>query len=134
MIQDLARRLRANIQTVMVGKDEVIDQALAAALCEGHILLEDVPGIGKTTLELATALAELRPVLWQDLDAITQAYLPVRYGEAPETAEIVNSALASWERVRRSGAAPLARRGELPVMRGVVWGEVWDPGSLRGDS
>lgn len=55
MIQDLARRLRANIQTVMVGKDDVIDQALAAVLCEGHVLLEDVPGIGKTTLARALA-------------------------------------------------------------------------------
>jgi MoxR-like ATPase len=55
MIRDLARRLRANIQTVMVGKDEVIDQALAAVLCEGHVLLEDVPGIGKTTLARALA-------------------------------------------------------------------------------
>lgn len=55
MIQDLARRLRANIQTVMVGKDEVIDQALAAVLCEGHVLMEDVPGIGKTTLARALA-------------------------------------------------------------------------------
>jgi MoxR-like ATPase len=55
MIQDLARRLRANIQTVMVGKDEVIDEALAAVLCEGHVLLEDVPGIGKTTLARALA-------------------------------------------------------------------------------
>jgi MoxR-like ATPase len=55
MIQDLARRLRANIQTVIVGKDEVIDQALAAVLCEGHVLMEDVPGIGKTTLARALA-------------------------------------------------------------------------------
>ncbi len=55
MIQDLARRLRANIQKVIVGKDEVIDQALAAVLCEGHVLLEDVPGIGKTTLARALA-------------------------------------------------------------------------------
>jgi MoxR-like ATPase len=55
MIRDLARRLRANIQTVMVGKDDVIDQTLAAVLCEGHVLLEDVPGIGKTTLARALA-------------------------------------------------------------------------------
>ncbi len=55
MVQDLARRLRANVQTVIVGKDEVIDLALAAVLCEGHILMEDVPGIGKTTLARALA-------------------------------------------------------------------------------
>jgi hydroxyethylthiazole kinase-like sugar kinase family protein len=105
MIQDLARRLRANIQTVIVGKDEVIDQALAAVLCEGHVLLEDVLGIGKMTLARACDCpAGLRPELLQDLHAITQACLLVRYGEAPENAGIVNSALASWERVRRSGA------------------------------
>ncbi|UCH59298.1 MAG: MoxR family ATPase [Anaerolineales bacterium] len=55
MISDTAGRLRANIQKVIVGKDEVIDQLLAAVLCEGHLLLEDVPGIGKTTLARALA-------------------------------------------------------------------------------
>jgi MoxR-like ATPase len=53
MINELARRLRENVQEVIVGKDEVIDMALAAILCEGHILFEDVPGIGKTTLARA---------------------------------------------------------------------------------
>jgi MoxR-like ATPase len=38
-----------------VGKDEIINLTLAAVLCEGHILLEDVPGIGKTTLARALA-------------------------------------------------------------------------------
>ena len=50
MIAELAARLRENIQKVIVGKDEVIDLALIAMLCEGHLLLEDVPGTGKTTL------------------------------------------------------------------------------------
>jgi len=57
MIHDLARRIRINIQNVIVGKDEVIDQALAAVLCEGHVLMEDVPGIGKTTLARALAVS-----------------------------------------------------------------------------
>ena len=58
MIADVARRLRENVQKVIVGKDEVIDLTLTVVLCEGHILLEDVPGIGKTTLAgaLATSL------------------------------------------------------------------------------
>ena len=47
--------MRANIQKVIVGKDEVINLALVATMCEGHILLEDVPGIGKTTLARALA-------------------------------------------------------------------------------
>jgi MoxR-like ATPase len=55
MIADAARRLRENVGKVIVGKEEVIDLALAAILCEGHILLEDVPGIGKTTLARALA-------------------------------------------------------------------------------
>jgi MoxR-like ATPase len=55
MIADLASRMRENVQKVIVGKDEVINLALVAVLCEGHVLLEDVPGTGKTTLARALA-------------------------------------------------------------------------------
>jgi len=55
MIAEVARRLRENIQQVIVGKDDVINLTLAVVLCEGHMLLEDVPGIGKTTLARALA-------------------------------------------------------------------------------
>ncbi len=55
MINQNAAKLRENIQKVIVGKDDVIDLLLAAVLCEGHVLLEDVPGIGKTTLAKALA-------------------------------------------------------------------------------
>ncbi|TES91708.1 MAG: AAA family ATPase, partial [Anaerolineales bacterium] len=55
MIADAAKKLRENIQKVIVGKDEVINLTLVAVLCEGHLLLEDVPGIGKTTLARALA-------------------------------------------------------------------------------
>ncbi|MCB9423353.1 MAG: MoxR family ATPase [Ardenticatenaceae bacterium] len=50
MIAETAVHLRQNIQKVIIGKDDVIDIALIAMLCEGHLLLEDVPGTGKTTL------------------------------------------------------------------------------------
>jgi len=50
MITETAARLRQNIQQVIVGKDEIIELTLIAVLCEGHLLLEDVPGTGKTTL------------------------------------------------------------------------------------
>jgi MoxR-like ATPase len=56
-IAGTARRLRENIQKVIVGKDEPIHLALVAVLCEGHVLLEDVPGIGKTTLARALAVS-----------------------------------------------------------------------------
>ncbi|MBT9154264.1 MAG: hypothetical protein DDT39_00933 [Firmicutes bacterium] len=45
-----AARLRQNIAKVLVGKEHVIDLMLIALACEGHVLLEDVPGTGKTML------------------------------------------------------------------------------------
>ena len=56
MIAEAASRVRENIQKVIVGKDEVIDLTLTTVLCEGHLLFEDVPGIGKTTLARALAV------------------------------------------------------------------------------
>lgn len=53
MIADAAAKIRENVQKVIVGKDDVINLTLVAILCEGHVLLEDVPGIGKTTLARA---------------------------------------------------------------------------------
>jgi len=54
-IQSTSAAIRDNIARVIVGKAEVVDLALVAMLCEGHILFEDVPGIGKTTLAKAFA-------------------------------------------------------------------------------
>jgi MoxR-like ATPase len=47
--------IKENVARVIVGKDDVIELCLVALLCEGHVLLEDVPGIGKTTLAKALA-------------------------------------------------------------------------------
>ncbi len=55
MIEPNIALVRQNIQRVIVGKEEVIDLCLIAILCEGHILMEDVPGTGKTTLAKAIA-------------------------------------------------------------------------------
>src|SRR5437660_10991921 len=54
-VMAMAARARANVERVIVGKGEVIDLVLVALLCEGHVLLEDVPGIGKTMLTKAVA-------------------------------------------------------------------------------
>ena len=48
-------QVRENIARVIVGKPEVIDLLLVALLCEGHVLLEDVPGVGKTMLAKSLA-------------------------------------------------------------------------------
>ena len=48
-----AQRIISNIRRVVVGKDQVLLWVLAAILAKGHILLEDIPGVGKTTMALA---------------------------------------------------------------------------------
>lgn len=55
--RDLASAVAAEVKKVIVGKDAVIFKTLAAILAQGHILLEDIPGVGKTTLALAFAKA-----------------------------------------------------------------------------
>lgn len=49
-IQTIAQKVRQNVAHVIVGKEDVVDLLLVALFCQGHVLLEDVPGIGKTTL------------------------------------------------------------------------------------
>jgi MoxR-like ATPase len=57
-IQDFANHIEDNVEKVIVGKRPVIELLMVALLCEGHILLEDVPGVGKTMLarSIATSL------------------------------------------------------------------------------
>jgi MoxR-like ATPase len=47
--------LRANIESVIMGKGEAVKQVLVGLLARGHVLIEDVPGVGKTTLARALA-------------------------------------------------------------------------------
>jgi MoxR-like ATPase len=54
-IREAAQRVKANIGRVIVGKEDVIDLVMVALLADGHILIEDVPGIGKTTLAKSIA-------------------------------------------------------------------------------
>ena len=51
----LAHEILHTVQSVVVGKDMIILKVLLAMLAKGHVLLEDMPGVGKTTLALAFA-------------------------------------------------------------------------------
>lgn len=54
-VQVLSAVLKQNISKVIVGKEAVIEKVILSLLCGGHILLEDIPGTGKTTLAKALA-------------------------------------------------------------------------------
>lgn len=57
MAEDEISNIVSHIETVFHGKRELVELTVAALLANGHILLEDVPGVGKTTLALALARA-----------------------------------------------------------------------------
>ena len=54
-LHDNLPRLKAHLGKVILGKDEVMDHLVVALLSGSHILMEDVPGVGKTTLAKALA-------------------------------------------------------------------------------
>jgi MoxR-like ATPase len=54
-VQSIAQRLTANVERVIIGKSAEVQMALIGLLCQGHLLIEDVPGVGKTTLAKSIA-------------------------------------------------------------------------------
>jgi len=54
-IRDVGKQIKDNVERVIVGKGDVVEMAIVALLCEGHVLIEDVPGIGKTVLAKSIA-------------------------------------------------------------------------------
>ena len=50
-------KIKGNISKVIVGKDETIERLMVAMLCSGHVLIEDVPGVGKTMLARSLAIS-----------------------------------------------------------------------------
>ena len=54
-VAEAAGRVRANIARVIIGRERVVEHILAAILSEGHVLLDDVPGLGKTVLAKSLA-------------------------------------------------------------------------------
>ena len=56
-MKDATQSILREVKKVIIGKNDVVEKVLMAALARGHVLLEDVPGVGKTTLTLAFAKA-----------------------------------------------------------------------------
>jgi len=54
-VQNLANKLKTNLSKVIIGKDTSIALTIVAFLCQGHVLIEDVPGVGKTMLARSLA-------------------------------------------------------------------------------
>jgi MoxR-like ATPase len=54
-VQDFSEKLITNIEKVIVGKRETVELSVITLLCQGHLLIEDVPGVGKTMLARSVA-------------------------------------------------------------------------------
>ncbi len=53
--REILQRIRENMEQAIIGKPETVDLVLTALVCRGHVLIEDVPGVGKTTLVASLA-------------------------------------------------------------------------------
>ncbi len=56
-VRDFTEKIISNVEKVIIGKRDAIELAMLALLCEGHILIEDVPGVGKTMLARSLAVS-----------------------------------------------------------------------------
>src|SRR5512143_4315152 len=56
-IQEFATKVVENVERVIIGKRDTIELLMVALLCEGHVLIEDVPGVGKTMLARSMAIS-----------------------------------------------------------------------------
>ncbi len=55
IVQTFVEKVSHNVEQVIIGKRQAVEETLLALLCKGHILIEDVPGTGKTMLARSVA-------------------------------------------------------------------------------
>ena len=78
-IQDKLERIQREVNQVIRGKENVVERVLAAIISGGHILMEDIPGVGKTTL--ATTFAKALSMNYKRVQ-FTPDVLPSEIGRA----------------------------------------------------
>ncbi|MBI4630914.1 MAG: AAA family ATPase, partial [Chloroflexi bacterium] len=49
-VQNLSEKIISNIERVIIGKRSTVESVVVGLLCDGHLLIEDMPGVGKTIL------------------------------------------------------------------------------------
>lgn len=57
VILEIREKIAKNLSKVIIGKEDVIDLVIMALFCNGHMLIEDIPGTGKTVLAKSLALS-----------------------------------------------------------------------------
>ena len=75
-MNEVSRKILEQVNSVIIGKEAVTEKVLMAVLAQGHVLLEDVPGVGKTTMALAFSKAlglDLEPGC---VDILAETLLP----------------------------------------------------------
>jgi MoxR-like ATPase len=121
MMNEQIAALINNIEKVIIGKRESVVTVIAALLCDGHVLIEDVPGVGKTRLAAAIARSvngtfnrlQLTPdVMPQDITGFTMLNTDTRKFEFRQGAAVCNFLLA--DEINR--ASPKVQSGLLEIM------------------
>lgn len=91
-----ANLIKQEIKKVVIGKDEVIHKVLTAILAKGHILIEDIPGVGKTTLALAFSKA-----------------MELEYHRLQFTPDVLPSDVVGFHMYSKDGGDPVYKPGSI---------------------
>jgi DNA polymerase III delta prime subunit len=111
-VQQIAQKVKDNIACVIIGKDDVVELLLIALSCEGHVLLEDVPGIGKTTLAKSLARFVANRPRFSLRRTCRRATAPYQF-HRPAPSKHCESGKPSCERMARMAYTSVIRMEEV---------------------
>ena len=127
LVTSLVQRVVENVEKVILGKRHEVEMTLIAVLCEGHLLIEDVPGVGKTMLARSIAKSigcsfrriqftpDMLPSDVTGVSVFNQKRLEFEFRPGPVMAQIVLAA------VRRAGSIDKGKiRDEIEKTSGYI--------------